>query len=94
MEERKLISPLVKQQADEIRYFGNDMAHGDFAQPVSADDAHEVLNILDVLIDAVYQQPAKLQAMQKREHRESNNKKQQKAKTSRRKATGRSESVN
>lgn len=64
MEERKLISPMVKQQADEIRYFGNDMAHGDFAQPVSADDAHEVLNFLDVLIDAVYQQPAKLQAMQ------------------------------
>lgn len=64
MEERKLISPMVKQQADEIRYFGNDMAHGDFAQPVSAEDAHEVLNFLDVLIDAVYQQPAKLQAMQ------------------------------
>ena len=65
MEEQRLISPLVKQQADEIRYFGNDMAHGDFAQQVSADDAHEVLNFLDVLIDAVYQQPAKLQAMQK-----------------------------
>lgn len=65
MEEQRLISPLVKQQADEIRYFGNDMAHGDFAQPVDADDAHEVLNFLDVLIDAVYQQPAKLQAMQK-----------------------------
>ncbi len=65
MEAQRLISPLVKQQADEIRYFGNDMAHGDFAQPVSADDAHEVLNFLDVLIDAVYQQPAKLQAMQK-----------------------------
>ena len=74
MEERKLISPLVKQQADEIRYFGNDMAHGDFAQPVSADDAHEVLNFLDVLIDAVYQQPAKLYAMQtareQRKHRQ------------------------
>lgn len=64
MEKQKLISPMVKQQADEIRYFGNDMAHGDFAQPVSADDAHEVLNFLDVLIDAVYQQPAKLRAMQ------------------------------
>lgn len=64
MEDQRLISPMVKQQADEIRYLGNDMAHGDFAQPVSADDAHEVLNFLDVLIDAVYQQPAKLRAMQ------------------------------
>jgi hypothetical protein len=40
------------------------MAHGDFALPVSAEDAHEVLDFLDVLIDAVYQQPAKLLAMQ------------------------------
>ncbi|MEE8739031.1 MAG: DUF4145 domain-containing protein [Bifidobacterium sp.] len=64
LEEQKLVSPLVREQADEIRYFGNDMAHGDFALPVSAEDAHEVLDFLDVLIDAVYQQPAKLLAMQ------------------------------
>lgn len=64
LEEQKLVSPLVRELADEIRYFGNDMAHGDFAQPIKAEDALEVLNFLDVLIDAVYQQPAKLLAMQ------------------------------
>lgn len=70
LEEQKLVSPLVKEQADEIRYFGNDMAHGDFAQQIKAEDALEVLNFLDVLIDTVYQQPAKLLAMkQLREQR-------------------------
>lgn len=72
MEEQKLISPLVRKQADEIRYFGNDMAHGDFAQQVSADDAHEVLDFMDVLIDEVYQQPAKLYAMQESRARRKN----------------------
>jgi hypothetical protein len=63
LEEQQLISPLVREQADEIRYFGNDMAHGDFALPVDAADAREVLDFLDVFIDAIYQQPAKLLAM-------------------------------
>lgn len=64
LENQRIISPLVKEQADEIRFFGNEMAHGDFAAPVKAEDAKEVLNFLEVLIDAVYQQPAKLLAMQ------------------------------
>lgn len=61
---RNLLTPLAEQQADEIRFFGNDVVHGGFTKPVSADEANGVLIFLDVLIDSVYQQPAKLHAMQ------------------------------
>lgn len=64
LEEQNLLTPLARQQADEIRFFGNDVVHGGFTEPVSADEANDVLIFLDVLIDSVYQQPAKLRAMQ------------------------------
>lgn len=62
--EEGLVSQLVRDQAHEIRYFGNDMAHGDFIIPVKAEEAEEVLNFLEILLNVVYQQPAKLHAMQ------------------------------
>lgn len=58
--------PLVVEQANEIRYFGNEMAHGDFTQPVSEDDANDVLDLMDIIIDYVYQQPEQLAALKKR----------------------------
>jgi hypothetical protein len=50
----------TKEQAHEIRYFGNDMAHGDFTDPVSEEEAAEVLELVSELLNEVYQSPARL----------------------------------
>ncbi|TCD54418.1 DUF4145 domain-containing protein [Alloscardovia theropitheci] len=69
------MSSLVTEQANEIRYFGNEMAHGDFTQPVDEDDAKDILDLMDIIIDYVYQQPEQLAALkerrlQRKEHNE------------------------
>lgn len=50
----------TKEQAHEIRYFGNDMAHGDFADPVTKEEATEVVELMSELLNEVYQSPARL----------------------------------
>lgn len=51
----------TKEQAHEIRHFGNDMAHGDFADPVTREEAEEVVELMSEVLDEVYQSPARLQ---------------------------------
>jgi hypothetical protein len=50
----------TKEQAHEIRHFGNDMAHGDFADPVNREEAEEVIQLMVEVLDEVYQSPARL----------------------------------
>lgn len=50
----------TKDQAHEIRHFGNDMAHGDFIDPVSREEAEEVIELMAEVLDEVYQSPARL----------------------------------
>lgn len=56
------IRELVKDTADEIRYMGNDMAHGDFIDPVTSEEAEDVLTFMAEVLDEVYQAPARLNA--------------------------------
>jgi len=51
----------TQEQAHEIRYFGNDMAHGDFVEPVNKEEAEEVVALMSEVLDEVYQSPARLQ---------------------------------
>lgn len=51
----------TREQAHEIRYFGNGMAHGDFTDPVSAEEAAEVLELMSEVLSEVYQSPARLE---------------------------------
>jgi hypothetical protein len=60
MHELGLISELVRDQAHEVRYLGNDMAHGDFVDPVSAEEADEVLELMAEVLHAVFVVPAQL----------------------------------
>ncbi len=48
-------------QAHEIRYFGNEMAHGDFVQSVPKEEAEEVVELMVEVLDEVYQSPARLE---------------------------------
>jgi hypothetical protein len=59
----------VKDEAHEIRHLGNDMAHGDFVEPVSSDDAEAVLLLMGEVLNEVFQGPAV--AAKLRERRES-----------------------
>lgn len=66
MVEGHLIRPSIKAVADEVRHFGNDMAHGDITVEVTEDDAVEVLALMDEILNEVYQGPARLAAVTKR----------------------------
>lgn len=61
-----IIQGFTKDTAHAIRGFGNDMAHGDIEQPVDKDDAAMVLEFMDALLAEVFQNPAKLAALQAR----------------------------
>lgn len=63
-----VITDQLKEEAHEIRFLGNDMAHGDLGTAVDPDDAADILGFLDSLLDYVYQQPMAIQ--KRRELRE------------------------
>lgn len=53
-----IISVAMKDAADEIRFAGNEVAHGDLAEdPISKQDAEEVLDLMDAILTRVYQEP-------------------------------------
>ena len=57
---RGLIRERIKDAAHEVRYLGNDMAHGDFVDPVDEEDADLILTLMEQVLREVYQEPAQL----------------------------------
>ena len=55
-----LIREHIKEAAHEIRHLGNDMAHGDFVDPVSAEEAELSLTLIGEVLAEVYQSPARV----------------------------------
>ena len=56
------ISEHMRTAAHEIRFAGNEVAHGDLAEePITADEAREVLDLM-----AVYQEPAQVEHVRER----------------------------
>lgn len=71
MYDERLIRPDIRDGAHEVRAFGNDMAHGDFIQHVTAEEANVVLALMDEVLVEVYQSPANVaRARAAREDRE------------------------
>lgn len=60
MHEAELIRKIVKEGAHEVRYLGNDMAHGDFVDPIEAEESEEVLELMAEVLHDVYQQDARV----------------------------------
>jgi hypothetical protein len=59
--EEGLISEATKEVAHEIRFAGNEVAHGDLVQePVSVEGARDIVELMDVILQRVYQEPAKV----------------------------------
>lgn len=72
MSEQGHIRGHTKDAAHEIRYMGNDMAHGDFVNPVSKEDADEMLALMAEVLNEVFQGPARVaRAQQARNARRS-----------------------
>lgn len=62
MRDQDLIRPVISEAAHEIRHLGNDMAHGDFIQPIDEAESAEILELMGVVLTEVYQMPSQLQA--------------------------------
>jgi hypothetical protein len=60
MHQRRLIRDDVRDGAHEVRYLGNDMAHGDYAEPVPQEDAELVATLMDEILEEIYQAPARV----------------------------------
>lgn len=70
MREAGLIRPAIAEQAHEVRFAGNDMAHGDIDIAPDSTDSEEILALMAEVLSEVFQGPARLTRIrQKREER-------------------------
>lgn len=67
-----LIRTMIKDAAHGVRELGNEMAHGDFVDPISAEESDLVIRLMGEILNDVYQSPAAIaqatQAAQARRH--------------------------
>lgn len=63
LEKQGFIRPHVRDAAHEVRHFGNDMAHGDFVEPVAAEESEEILSLMAEVLNEVFQSPAKIERL-------------------------------
>lgn len=61
MKDASLIRPAMAEQAHEVRFAGNDMAHGDIDVAPDAIDAEEILALMASVLAEVFQDPARLE---------------------------------
>ena len=59
LHERGYIRTYLRDGAHEVRYTGNDMAHGDFPATISGKDAEVLLQLMREVLMEVYQDPAR-----------------------------------
>lgn len=65
--ENGIISAAMKDAADEIRFAGNEVAHGDLAEePITKEDSEEVLTLMDAILTRVYQEPKQVERVRQR----------------------------
>lgn len=64
MKDQDLIRPHIAEAAHEVRHLGNDVAHGDFVEPVSEEEADEILTLMSEVLDEVFTSPARIAAVQ------------------------------
>jgi Domain of unknown function (DUF4145) len=64
MEEAGILRRVVGHAAHSIRLFGNDMAHGDFIEPVGDDEANMVMSLMNLILDETYRIPAEVSAIE------------------------------
>lgn len=63
LDAQRIIRPTVAAGCHEVRHLGNDVAHGDFLTAVTAEEADEVMVLMDILLDDVFQAEARVSRM-------------------------------
>jgi hypothetical protein len=58
--DRRLIREHIMEAAHEVRHLGNEVAHGEFVQPISAEECAEILGLMSELLRELFQSPAKV----------------------------------
>jgi hypothetical protein len=54
------VDDFIKEQAHEIRHLGNEMAHGDFVEPVDETESSEILQLMDEVLERIFEAPGRL----------------------------------
>ena len=66
-----LIRTVIKDAAHGVRELGNEMAHGDFVDPITAEESELVIRLMGEILNDVYQSPAVIaQAQQAAQQRQ------------------------
>jgi len=61
------IGESMKEAAHEIRFAGNEAAHGDLvAEPLTAEDAEKIVHLMDMILGRIYQEPAEVERIRQR----------------------------
>jgi hypothetical protein len=63
LQDQNFIRPSIAEQAHEIRFLGNDMAHGDIEDAPIAADADETLALMSEVLQEVFQGPARMKRL-------------------------------
>jgi len=63
MKDANLIRPAIAEQAHEVRFAGNDMAHGDIDVAPEAADSEEILALMNQVLSEVFQGPALMERL-------------------------------
>jgi hypothetical protein len=50
----------IREAAHEVRHLGNEVAHGDFVDPIEPEEAEEVLALMAEVLQEVFQSPARV----------------------------------
>jgi hypothetical protein len=66
MRDKQLIRPAIAEQAHEVRFAGNDMAHGDIEAAVDATDSEELLALMAEVLSEAFQGPARLERIRQK----------------------------
>ncbi len=59
-----LIRGKIRDAAHGVRELGNEMAHGDFVEPISAEESQLVIRLMGEILNDVYQSPAAIEQAQ------------------------------
>lgn len=66
LRDQGFIRPAIAEQAHEVRFMGNDMAHGDIDEAPDAIDSEEILALMGEVLSEVFQGPARLARIRNR----------------------------
>lgn len=66
LKDEQIIRAVIADAAHEIRFFGNDIAHGDFAEEIDEGDVLQALELMDLVLSEVYESVAKIASVREK----------------------------